>query len=250
MSAVSLNAHDVDKFRLRQPLTWRDPGIDCTLMISTPSADPDLWAEYSVGAQRSYRKHGVECALDSDALRNGTDTLVYFAVIDAAGQMVAGVRGIGPLQSADDSHAVVEWAGQPAQQAVRDMINDRVPFGVLEMKSAWVTDESDQDRCLTHALARSAAHVTALLDVQFCMATAAAYVLNRWRSAGGVVASVPAAPYPDERYQTKMMWWDRCDFVNHATEPQQVAKMLTETTYLTQEYHRQCESEARLLSRA
>ena len=67
---------------------------------------------------------------------------MYFAVIDDAGQMVAGVRGIGPLQSADDSHAVVEWAGQPGQQAVRDMINDRVPFGVVEMKSAWVIDEA------------------------------------------------------------------------------------------------------------
>ena len=249
MTAVSLDAQDVDRFRLRQPLTWRDPDIDCTLVISTPSADPDLWAEYSVGAQRSYRKHGVECALDSDALRNGTDTLVYFAVIDAAGQMVAGVRGIGPLQSADDSHAVVEWAGQPAQEAVRNMINDRVPFGVLEMKSAWVTDESDRIAVLPTLWPAALSHVTALLDVQFCMATAAAYVLNRWRSAGGVVASIPAAPYPDERYQTKMMWWDRRDFVNHA-EPQQVAKILTETTHLTQEYYRQCESEARLLSRA
>ena len=219
-------------------------------MISQPATDPDLWAQYSVGAHRSYAQHGVECALDSDALRSGADTLVYFAVIDDAGQMVAGVRGIGPLQSADDSHAVVEWAGQPSQQAVRDMINDRVPFGVMEMKSAWVIEERDQDRCLAAALARSAAHVTALLDVQFCMATAAAYVLNRWRSSGGVVAGIPAAPYPNERYQTKMMWWDRRDFVNHATDPQQVAKMLTETTHLTQEYYRQWENQARLLSRA
>ena len=250
MTAAPLNTLNVDGFRLREPITWRDDDIDCTLVISQPSTDPDLWAQYSVGAHRSYSKHGVECALDSDALRSGGDTLVYFAVIDDAGQMVAGVRGIGPLQSAEDSHAVVEWAGQPGQQAVRSMINDRVPFGVLEMKSAWVTDEGDQDRCLTAALARTAGHVTALLDVQFCMATAAAYVLNRWRSTGCVVASIPAAPYPSERYQTKMMWFDRRDFVNHATEPQQVAKMRTETAYLVEEYYRQCETEARLLSRA
>ena len=196
------------------------------------------------------RKHGVECALDIDALRSGADTLVYFGVLDSTGQMVAGVRGIGPLRSAEDSHAVVEWAGQPSQQAVRDMINDRVPFGVVEMKSAWVIDEGDQDRCLTAALARSAGHVTALLDVQFCMATAAAYVLNRWRSSGGVVASIPAAPYPNERYQTKMMWFDRRDFVNHATEPQQVAKMRTETKYLTEEYYRQWGTVPRLLNEA
>ena len=59
-----------------------------------------------------------------------------------------------------------------------------------------------------------------LLDVQFAMATAAAYVLDRWRSSGGVVASkIPATPYPDERYRTKMMWWDRSSFANHAGLP-------------------------------
>ena len=250
MSLPSLDTRTLDGFHLRRPLSWHDPDIDCTLVISTPTADPDLWAQYSVGAHRSYIKHGVECALDIDALRSGADTLVYFGVLDNTGQMVAGVRGIGPLRSAEDSHAVVEWAGQPSQQAVRDMINDRVPFGVVEMKSAWVIDEGDQDRCLTAALARSAGHVTALLDVQFCMATAAAYVLNRWRSSGCVVASIPAAPYPNERYQTKMMWFDRRDFVNHATEPQQVAKMRTETKYLTEEYYRQWGTEPRLLNEA
>jgi hypothetical protein len=250
VTAISLDTLNVDGFRLRQPLSWRDPDIDGTLVISQPSTDPDLWTQYSAGAHRSYIKHGVECALDSEALRTGADTLVYFAVLDNAGQMVAGVRGIGPLQSADDSHAVVEWAGQPGQQAVRDMINARVPFGVVEMKSAWVIDEGDRDRRIASVLTRSAAHVTALLDVQFCMATAAAYALNRWRSSGGVVAAIPAAPYPNERYQTKMMWWDRRDFVNHATEPQQVAKIIQETTNLTNEYYRQRQSEARLLSRA
>ena len=96
------------------------------------------------------------------------------------------------------------------------MITDRIPFGVLEMKSGWVIDDSDRNRSLTTALARSGCNITALLDCQFCMATAAAYVLNRWRSSGGVVAAIPATPYPDERYQTKMIWWDRRDFVNHA----------------------------------
>ncbi len=250
MTAPSLKTLTLDGFRLREPITWRDDDINCTLVISQPATDPDLWAQYSAGAHHSYGKHGVECALDSDALRTGDDTLVYFAVLNDAGQMLAGVRGIGPLRSAEDSHAVVEWAGQPAQQAVRSMINDRVPFGVVEMKSAWVVDEGDQDRCLSAALARTAGHVTALLDVQFCMATAAAYVLNRWRSIGCVVAGIPAAPYPNERYQTKMMWFDRRDFVNHANDSRQVAKMISETRYLTQEYDRQWGTEDRVLNRA
>src|SRR5271163_3862490 len=172
MTVISLETPSVEEFRLRQGLSWRDPDIDCTLVISQPSADPGLWTEYARGARRSYRKHGVECALDVDALRTGADTVMFFGVIDRAGKMVAGVRAKGPLRSADESHAVAEWAGQPGQQAVRDMINDRVPFGVLEMKSAWVTDDPDRHRSLTTAVARSGHHIAALLDVQFFTATA------------------------------------------------------------------------------
>jgi len=240
MTAPTLGSA-VGGFSLGQGFSWPDPDIDGTLIVSQPSADPELWAEYAAGAVRSYRKRGVECALDVDALRDGHDTIMFCAVVDDAGQVVGGLRAKA-LRSADDSHAVVEWAGQPGQQAVCDMINDRVPFGVLEMKSAWVTDSRDQNRCLTDALARSGFHMMALLDVQFCMATAAAYVLNSWRSSGGVVAAVPATPYPDERYQTKMMWWNRRDFVHHA-KAGQVAKILTETTQLTNDFHRQYETE-------
>jgi hypothetical protein len=243
MTVISLDTVSIEKFRLEEGLSWHDPDVDCTLVLSQPSADPDLWTEYAHGAQQSYRKHGVEGALDVHALCTGADTVMFLAAVDRTGKMVAGVRAKGPLRSADDSHAVAEWAGQPGQQTVRDMINDRVPFGVLEMKSAWVTDDPDKNRCLTAALARSGFHMMALLDVQFCMATAAAYVLNRWRSSGGVVAAIPATPYPDERYQTKMMWWDRRDFVNHA-EPEQVAKILKETTQLTQEFHDRYDTEA------
>ena len=239
MTIAQLDSACCDQLILQRGLSWRDPDIDTTLVVSQPSADPDLWTEYAKGAHRSYREHGVECALDVDALRSGADTVMFFAALDDAGQMVAGVRAKA-LRSADDSHAVVEWAGQRGQQAVRNMITDRLPFGILEMKTAWVTDDPDRNRCLTTAIARSGFHMMAILDFQFCMATAAAYVLNRWRSSGGVVAAIPATPYPDERYQTKMMWWNRRDFVNYA-EPQQVAKILTETADLTQELYRRGE---------
>jgi hypothetical protein len=46
-----------------------------------------------------------------------------------------------------------------------------------------------------------------------------------------------------------MMWWNRRDFVNHA-EPEQVAKILMETTQLTQEFYDRCDTEARLLGGA
>jgi hypothetical protein len=236
-SAVSLDPMTTGRFELPHRISWRDPDLGCTLVLSQPELDPDLWAEFSRGAQRSFRKHGVECALDADALRSGADTAMFFGVIDDGGRMVAGLRAVGPLRSAEDSHAVVEWAGQPGEQAVRDMINDRVPFGVVELKSGWVADDSDRDRALSAALARCGFQIAALLGLQFFMATAATYVLNRWRSSGGVVAPIPATPYPDDRYQTKMLWWDRRDFLRHA-EPEQTAKILIENHQVATEIDR------------
>jgi hypothetical protein len=121
----------VGGFSLGEGFHWRDPDIEGTLIVSQPSADPDLWHEYSAGALRSYRKRGVECALDVEAMRSGADTIMFCAVVDDSGQVVAGLRAKA-LRSAEDSHAVDEWAGQPGQLAVRKMISDRVPFGILE----------------------------------------------------------------------------------------------------------------------
>jgi hypothetical protein len=235
MTNVSMET--AEKFSLDKSFSWRDTNIDCTIVVTQPSTEPELWSEFVAGAYRSYSKRGVESALDIDAMRTGSDTAMFFAVLDDDGRILAGLRAKGPLRSAEESHALIEWAGRPGQQAVRDMITTRVPFGVLEMKSGWVSEDADRDLDLTTPLARSPFHMMTLIDVQFCMATAASYVLNRWRSSGGVVAGIPATPYPDERYQTKMIWWNRRDFVTHA-EPAQVAKILTETSQLTREFYR------------
>jgi hypothetical protein len=208
--------------------TWWDSDAECTMVLSTPAADRRLWREYLRGAERSYRKHGVERVLDVAAIRHGDDTAMFWATVDSAGRVIGGVRAKGPLTSAEDSHAMVEWAGHHGLPAVRKMINDRVPFGVLEMKSAWTTDDRDRARRVSTMLARSGFHAMALMDVQFCMATSAPHILDRWRSSGGVVAPIAATTYPDDRYRTKMMWWDRRTFANHG-EPEQVSKILRET---------------------
>jgi hypothetical protein len=237
MNAVALGTTTGGGSSVGQGFSWRDPDIGCTLVISHPSADPGLWSEYSAGAYRSYCKHGVESALDAEALRSGADTIMFFAVVNDDEEVVGGLRAKGPLRSAADAHAVVEWADQPGQQAVQNMITDRIPFGVLEMKSGWVIDDPPRNRCLTSALARSSLHMMVIAESQFCMATAATSVLKVWRSSGGVVAPIPATPYPDERYRTRMMWWNRRDFFNYA-QPDEVAKILAETKLLLHEVYR------------
>ena len=219
-----------DDFRLCHDTTvsWWDDDTECTLVAADPLSESSLWAEYVAGAVDSYRRHGVEQALDLSSLADPRGTSLFLAALDDSGRMVAGVRAKGPYLAPEDSHALVEWHGQAGASAVRKLIDDRIPFGVVEIKTAWVTDDPDRNRSLTNALARFPLHSTFMLGAQFAMATSAAHVLARWRSSGGVVASqIPATPYPDERYETKMMWWDRRLFAKHAA-PNQVSRTYAE----------------------
>jgi hypothetical protein len=104
-------------------------------------------------------------------------------------------------------------------------------------------DDRDKARRLSAALARTPFHAMALLDIQFCMATSAPHVLERWRTSGAVVAPIPATPYPDERYRTKMMWYDRRTFANHAAADQ-IPKILNEMSMVSSQ------TEAQLVGQA
>lgn len=217
---------------LGENISWFDTDTDCTVIISQPDTDPDLWNRYLDAAQQSYRRHGVESVVDASAVRDGQDTALFWSVLDRRGQLVGGLRAKGPLLDADDSHAVVEWAGQPGLATVRKMIDDRAPFGIVEMKTAWVSDDRNRAHAVTDLLARTGFHVTTLLDVQFIMATAAQHVLELWKSGGGTVAAIPATAYPDQRYRTKMMWWDRRTLTSLA-ESVQVSKAMREIRHIS-----------------
>lgn len=211
----------------RSPSCW-DPDSECTIVFAEPAIERQLWTDYVRGACHSYRKHGVEKALDIGALRHGDDTILFAACVDSTGKVVAGLRARGPYQSADECHALLEWSGQPGLDAVRKMVTDRLPFGVVEMKTAWVTDDLERGRQLTRAISRTPLHAMNLLDIQFIVATAASYALKGWLSSGGVVATkIPATPYPDERYHTQLAWWDRSTFANHA-DPKQLSAFFAE----------------------
>jgi hypothetical protein len=213
--------------QLSENISWWDPNTQCAVVISQPATDPELWHRYLDAAQQSYRKHGVEAALDTDAIRRGDDTALFWTVFDRHGTLIGGVRAKGPIDGADDSHAAVEWEGQPGQAAVRKAIDDRTPFGIAEIKTAWSSDDRSRAHDVTGLLARAPIHSMTILGVQFSMATAAQHVLERWKTSGGVVAPIGATPYPDARYLTKMMWWDRRMVAKHG-EPAQISKALHE----------------------
>ena len=84
------------------------------------------------------------------------------------------------------------------------MITDRLPFGVVEMKTAWVTDDPERSRQLTSAISRTPLHAMPLLDIQFIVATAGIVCAQALALVGWIVGaedsrdSLSGPPLSDE----------------------------------------------------
>jgi len=180
------------------------------VVVTTPAAAPELWHRYLAEAERSYAAHGVAGVLDLDELRDGGATSLFFAAFAPDGRVVGGIRAQGPYSDADEAHAVAEWSGDAAQPRVRAMVDERLPLGVVEIKTAWVTRDFPGRREVVAALARAPLHASMILGARFALATSAVHTLSRWAATGAVaVSGLGAVGYPDARYATRVIWWDR-----------------------------------------
>src|SRR3954466_11994516 len=84
-------------------MNWWDPDAECTVAIARPADNDALWQEYLSGAECSYRRHGIEAAIDIDAIRGSGDTALFWTLLDSAETVVGGIRAIGPLTSPDQT---------------------------------------------------------------------------------------------------------------------------------------------------
>ncbi|BAH54060.1 hypothetical protein [Rhodococcus opacus] len=215
---------------LDRTLSAWDPRSECRFVVARPEEEPTLWEAYLEGALAGYRKYGAEKALEYRRIQAGDTTALFIVAIDPDGSVAAGVRAQGPYLVADQAHAITEWGTDAGAPAVRRMIEDRLPFGVVEAKGAWVSGSAARRGELVAALGRFATFSMDLLDVQFMLATAASHVLDTWRTTGGVVADhIAPVPYPDDRYETRLMWWDRSRRRGRA-ETMQLAQLLLTTS--------------------
>ncbi|WP_229705076.1 hypothetical protein [Williamsia phyllosphaerae] len=195
---------------MSEPMSVFDAASGCHLVLGTPRSVPELWTRYLDGARDLYAAHGVSAALDHDAVVDGDSTTLFYAAVDRAGVVRGGHRAQGPYLDVRDSHALVEWSGNDGRDELIAAVRSRLAHGVVEMKTAWVDPTADDPSAVSALLARVAVPTMRTTGARFIMATAAEHVLRRWSSSGGRVDKrVPAASYPDERYRTSLMWWDR-----------------------------------------
>ncbi|NMO01208.1 hypothetical protein HH308_08255 [Gordonia sp. TBRC 11910] len=203
-------AETVVRTRFDGRFAMHDRASDTTLVVGTPRSAPDVWRDYIDGAYRSYVARGVVTALEFERVRDGAGTSMFCAAVASNGDVVGGLRVQGPYLYADESHAVEEWAGQPDQGRLVDAIESRLSEGLVEVKSAYVDMDAPHGKAVAGLLARNALITMNTTESRYVMATAADYVLGRWRSGGGLVdESIEPTPYPDSRYLTRVMFWDR-----------------------------------------
>jgi hypothetical protein len=106
------------------------------------------------------------------------------------------------------------------------------------MKTAWA-GEGPAAASVAGLLARVALPTITMTGSRYIMATAADHVLRRWESSGGRVSEdIPPSPYPDSRYRTSLMLWDR-ERIAIDADPVVFAQMTQDTNVLLTAWRRQ-----------
>ncbi|WP_174375435.1 hypothetical protein [Nocardia higoensis] len=202
-------------------LRFRDMHSGHAFQVTTPEADPELWRRYLAGAHRVYHRFGVESALEYESVADGRSTALFFAAVDQDGEVVAGLRAQGPYSGSAEAHGLSAWAGEPGEDALRAMIDERAREGIVEVKAVWVDRAAAHRSALGAAVARCVVHAAWLLGARWGFATSAGHGIDRYLSSGARIADeVAAVAYPDQRYRTVPLWWDTHAHSAYATRNQ------------------------------
>ena len=215
-----------DSFRSWSVFTDQASGV--RFEAHHPSSRPDRWQQYLTGIEERYSLHGIERALDRASMQAGFTTSLFFVAFDVDDRVVGGLRCHGPLRSVDDAHLLTEFSGSPGLGVIRSRLAEHLNMGILEIKGCWVSVNAACKRAVSDGLARCYVHAMDLLQARFACCSSAGQAVKRWATSGGrVVDGVAPVAYPDARYQTVMLWWDR-KLVDRLSEPSQLERIARE----------------------
>ena len=174
-----------------------------------PCDRADLWRAYLDGAEAEYRRHGLSHVLAREELEDGGTAALFYVARDHDGRVAGGLRCHGPLQRPGDAQALRELAGHTDLSVVHDLVAGRLASGVVEIKGVWVHPDF-RHRGLSAAMARCYVHAMDAFGARYAICTCSDTTAVRWQSSGGrAAADLAPVPYPDERYRSLLLWWDR-----------------------------------------
>jgi molybdopterin/thiamine biosynthesis adenylyltransferase len=188
-----------------------------------PLERPDLWKIYLNEAEGKYRSHGFEGTLRRQELEDGHDVPLFFLGFNAEGEPVAGVRFHGPLEGSHQAFLMEEMADSPEIEDIQALIESEIRLGTIEVKGAWSKGAAVTGVRLIAAITRSATHAMNWLGTEFAIAAVSDTLEEVGTPAGGRKFGTASVPYPDERYRTICVSWERSRSYELCTPPHQQA---------------------------
>jgi molybdopterin/thiamine biosynthesis adenylyltransferase len=188
-----------------------------------PLERPDLWKVYLNEAEGIFRSRGFEGTLRRLELEEGNDVSLFLLGFDAEGEPVAGLRFHGPLEGAHQAAIIDEMASSPEIGLIHDLIEREIRLGTLEVKGAWSKGASVVGARLLTALSRAVTHGLNWLGAEFAIAAVSDTLMPVGTVTGGVQVGTHWVPFPDERYRTIAISWQRGRTYELATPENQQA---------------------------
>jgi molybdopterin/thiamine biosynthesis adenylyltransferase/nitroreductase len=174
-----------------------------------PLLRPDLWKLYLNEAEGIYRDHGFEGTLRRQDLEEGNGVTLFILGFDTDGNVVAGVRCHGPLESSGETAIVEELATSPDIELITRTIDEHIAHGTIEIKGAFSKGESVTGHRLVATISRSVTHAMQWLGAEFAVAAVSNTLLATGDETGARQIGTVAVPFPDERYRTVAVEWTR-----------------------------------------
>ena len=187
-----------------------DAATGFDVLIAHPVCHPDAWARYLDGLREVYGAHEVAVAATDPALARGEGVTLFALVTDLDDRAVGGIRYHGPFDLAPAAPLLGEFAESPERDDLRRGLAAVLDPGALEMKGMWSLGRAALGVELSPLLVRTALIALEWLGAERCYATTAERLVVALEGPTGAtrVSTVPVA-YPDERYATALVAYDR-----------------------------------------
>jgi molybdopterin/thiamine biosynthesis adenylyltransferase len=174
-------------------------------------------------AEGKYRSHGFEGTLRRQELEDGEGVPLFFVGFTPEGEPVVGVRFHGPLEGSHQAFLIEEMAASPEIDDIRALIDKEIRLGALEVKGAWSKGTAVTGVRLVAAISRSVTHAMNWLGAEFAIAAVSDTLVAVGSPAGGRMVGTAWVPFPDDRYRTVCVSWERSRTYELSTPPNQQA---------------------------
>lgn len=166
---------------------------------------PRLWRAYPEGADTRYRDYHIgELTEEHRAAGIRTETWCTLASIND--QVVGGMR---LHRTAPEALPLFDELAQFDLSALRQRVEERAPEGTVHCGGLWVARAFRGYPNLTADIACSHLALVHMLGARWSLGSTAQHLTDAWASIGYFPdPDLPVYPYPDERYQTQVVWCD------------------------------------------